>query len=348
MSSVRQIAVDKEDTSYRFGRPHSMTPARAGPRVVFARVARPHRELERRAAAMSSAGAHRRATVLVGDVHGHRAKLVSLFENLEREIGAERLSTSRVVFLGDLVDRGPETSGVLDFIASLPAVHPSMEVRILGGNHDLGMATFCSLWRVDGGMPPPEGYVARRKEPPLWVDATDKNEHARMHLQGRRWGAFEAGTRNAFDSEATFASFGVDPGDPRRREALLSSLPESHAVLLSSLEFVVELDDVEDDMHPEANKLIAVHAGLELERPIPEQLEALRERVIQQRWIEALQGRTNVGRPANVGVNVLVASGHHGILKTDGKWLVVDECAGLDERQLAAVVLPERAVVKSH
>lgn len=52
----------------------------------------------------SDAGA---AVVLVGDVHGHLAKLESLWTELEAELGPERFSTARFIFLGDFCDRGP-------------------------------------------------------------------------------------------------------------------------------------------------------------------------------------------------------------------------------------------------
>jgi hypothetical protein len=43
--------------------------------------------------------------------------------------------------------------------------------------------------------------------------------------------------------------------------------------------------------------------------------------------------------------NVLVVSGHHGFVKLDKNRIIVDGCAGHEDRPLTAVVLPERALV---
>lgn len=52
----------------------------------------------------------------------------------------------------------------------------------------------------------------------------------------------------------------VPAGD---RAGLLAAMPEAHKALLSSLEFVVEIDGVTDRTNPEITRIIAVHAGLE-------------------------------------------------------------------------------------
>lgn len=311
--------------------------------------------------------AMRGAVVLVGDVHGHSDKLRSLWRELEKELGSARFRCARVILLGDLCDRGPDTAGVLSFLASdVPEGYPEMEVRLLAGNHDLGLVTFLNLIPVQGGDAL-RGYDARRPEPPLWEDTQGAEgegkaeragaalAHVGMHLQGRRWGArVRAGTRtsgpevttNAFESEPTFASYGVETGD---REGLLAAMPDSHKQLLASLEFVVEMDGVTDDQHPEVTKLIAVHAGLVSSQPVREQVASLRAKTVDRQWVEALQGRANVFNlpDSDLPSDVLVASGHHGVLKLDGRRLIVDSCAGRAERPLKAVVLPERLIVES-
>lgn len=174
---------------------------------------------------------------------------------------------------------------------------------MLAGNHDLGLVTFLNLISTQGGDAP-SGYAARRPEPPLWEEDVTGGDnegngeavgaHVGMHLQGRRWGASARAstststsasadvTTNAFESEATFASYGVAPGD---RAGLLAAMPAAHKALLASLEFVVELDGVTDHQHPEVTRLVAVHAGLQSARPVREQLAALRARTVDRQWV---------------------------------------------------------------
>ena len=283
-----------------------------------------------------------RTIVLVGDVHGHATKLRRLFRNLRTRLGSKRLDKATVVFLGDLCDRGPDTKGVFDFIASeLPEKHPVMDVRVLAGNHDFAMG--CFVRATVGGVAADDWTNSRRPEPPLWRD--DRGDtHVNMHLQGRRWGGSAEDSANAFESERTFSSYGVNHGD---RDGLLAALPEKHKALLASMEFMVEIDGVSDDENPKVDALIAIHAGLESDVPLNEQLVALRTKVETAQWVEGLQGRANV-LPVHPELpeNVLAVSGHHGFVKLEKNRIIVDGCAGHEDRPLTAVVLPERAVVE--
>ena len=49
---------------------------------------------------------------VIGDVHGCLAELTSLVESLPLEQG------DTVVFLGDYIDRGPNSRGVIDYLHS--------------------------------------------------------------------------------------------------------------------------------------------------------------------------------------------------------------------------------------
>ncbi|ALE17273.1 serine /threonine protein phosphatase [Altererythrobacter epoxidivorans] len=70
---------------------------------------------------------------VVGDIHGR----LDLFEALANAIEADDRerghAKSTVVLLGDLVDRGPESAGVLSFARDWQTRRP---VRILAGNHE--------------------------------------------------------------------------------------------------------------------------------------------------------------------------------------------------------------------
>ena len=48
--------------------------------------------------------------IFVGDVHGHYAGLMSLFEAVAPD------SADQVYFVGDLIDRGPQSSQVVDYV----------------------------------------------------------------------------------------------------------------------------------------------------------------------------------------------------------------------------------------
>lgn len=62
---------------------------------------------------------------VVGDIHGHSIALKSILDRIQLNWN------DRITFLGDYVDRGPDSKGVLDLIMTLPC-----QVDALMGNHE--------------------------------------------------------------------------------------------------------------------------------------------------------------------------------------------------------------------
>ena len=78
-------------------------------------------------------------TWIIPDVHGCVATLKLM---VEQQIKPEK--TDRVIFLGDYIDRGPDSKGVIDFIMQLQA--EGYNITALKGNHE----DFCvKAWEAD-------------------------------------------------------------------------------------------------------------------------------------------------------------------------------------------------------
>jgi serine/threonine protein phosphatase 1 len=75
-------------------------------------------------------------TFVVGDIHGRCAQLLGLIDMLPREP-----STDRLVFLGDLIDRGPDVPGVVEHVVGLCKDNPE-RVICLRGNHEQMLLDF--------------------------------------------------------------------------------------------------------------------------------------------------------------------------------------------------------------
>ncbi|MGE0707766.1 MAG: metallophosphoesterase family protein [Planctomycetota bacterium] len=71
------------------------------------------------------------ATYAVGDIHGELVALEEVLAQVEPLL----VPGDTLVFLGDYVDRGPDSRGVLERIAGLRA-HPPCRVEALLGNHE--------------------------------------------------------------------------------------------------------------------------------------------------------------------------------------------------------------------
>jgi len=84
----------------------------------------------------------------IGDVHGR----LDLLQKMHDAIAAETRGRDwRIVHLGDYVDRGPESAGVIDLLADRMAADG--RVISLAGNHDLGFLDFLAV-------PEPAGLFA--------------------------------------------------------------------------------------------------------------------------------------------------------------------------------------------
>lgn len=69
----------------------------------------------------------------VGDIHGRRDLFAQMIEAIEADIDAAGEVDCQVILLGDLVDRGPDSAGVLKLARKW---RKRRKVRILWGNHE--------------------------------------------------------------------------------------------------------------------------------------------------------------------------------------------------------------------
>lgn len=74
----------------------------------------------------------------IGDVHGCHAELAALLEAV-RTLAQEDRKTNRLIYLGDLIDRGPDTIGVLGLWAEGPQARGVDRVDRVIGNHEIMM-----------------------------------------------------------------------------------------------------------------------------------------------------------------------------------------------------------------
>ena len=176
---------------------------------------------------------------VIGDVHGQTEKLDGLLEQLrDREDYHERW----IVFIGDLVDRGPDPKGTLERVTDLFAEHSN--TAAVTGDHEFVMARALGL--------------TKSAEPSKWSEEWLANYH----------------------SESTFESFDVPFGDldalretlPEHHVELITELPWSiehrkylfvHAGLAPDLSFGRQLRSLRsrDAAEPEPVWLFSQNCG---------------------------------------------------------------------------------------
>ncbi len=90
----------------------------------------------------------------VGDLHGRLDLLERMLSAIAARAGAV---APRIVFAGDMVDRGPDSAGILRRLHAMNRAAPD-KVICLMGNHERMMLDFlqapaanCALWLSNGG-----------------------------------------------------------------------------------------------------------------------------------------------------------------------------------------------------
>ncbi len=91
---------------------------------------------------------------VIGDVHGRRDLLGRLLSRVDAEA-----PDAHIVMVGDLVDRGPDSRGVIDLLAARPAI------TVLRGNHEDMLLRFLDApaqegprWLYNGGVQTCESF----------------------------------------------------------------------------------------------------------------------------------------------------------------------------------------------
>jgi serine/threonine protein phosphatase 1 len=92
---------------------------------------------------------------IVGDIHGRSDLLDRIVDEIHRDIDEHDQRECLTITLGDYVDRGPDSRGVLDRLSRNP--FPTNYVA-LKGNHEVLFETFlhgrpgADIWRQQGGL----------------------------------------------------------------------------------------------------------------------------------------------------------------------------------------------------
>ncbi len=134
----------------------------------------------------------------IGDIHGQLDLLKDAHERIFRDGGRDAV----IAHVGDLIDRGPDSRGVVEYLSlGRTAGRPWIVMR---GNHDRFLPNFLRQpdW-IDPGL----------SSPRHWID------------------------HPGLGADATLASYGVDIGLPRDRlhAEAVRAVPAAHAEFLSSL-----------------------------------------------------------------------------------------------------------------
>lgn len=147
----------------------------------------------------------------IGDVHGRLDLLTRMHAVIANALERDRPADWRIIHLGDYVDRGPDSKGVIDFLIEAKRRDPRH--LMLAGNHDVGFLDFLA-------KPDPDGLFMR-------YGGVETAQSYRVALLNDRSG------RSA-GAEQDFAS---------SHAALVEAVLPSHVEFLRSLAFSATFGD---------------------------------------------------------------------------------------------------------
>ena len=152
----------------------------------------------------------------VGDIHGARALLEEIQALIAADLARRRPARAVVVYLGDYVDRGPDSRGVIDRLIDAPVA--GAEPVHLRGNHEALLLDFLDapatgrLWLANGGMATLRGYGVA---PPAAGDAAAlaaARDALRRAIPPRHRAFLEALPARHVEGGYCFVHAGIRPG----------------------------------------------------------------------------------------------------------------------------------------
>lgn len=181
----------------------------------------------------------------IGDIHGYPDALETMLAKIHTDIKEKPIEKPVIVFLGDYVDRGPDSNGVLDCLVREKTLEAQDGIKrvFLTGNHDLALSGFVKN-PVGGHFSP---YTIAALQNGLMETLDSYGVPCRL-------------TRDASTHSVRFnnSNYIIDPPAlEAARQALLEIMPQSHQDFLASTQFSYTNGDY-----------MFVHAGVDPQKPL--------------------------------------------------------------------------------
>jgi serine/threonine protein phosphatase 1 len=170
--------------------------------------------------AQSAAVPAGRRVYAIGDIHGRSDLLDRLLGLIHRDLGGYK-GTPTLIFIGDYVDRGSDSRGVIDILLDVATRFPA---HFLRGNHDQAMLDFATNphsftgWRNLGGAETLLSYGVR---PPTGSDGlalSDARARFNQAVPPAHWRLLRELESAVEVGDYFFTHAGVRPGVPLDRQ----------------------------------------------------------------------------------------------------------------------------------
>jgi serine/threonine protein phosphatase 1 len=144
-------------------------------------------------------------TYAIGDIHGHLDLLRRVHDRIA--LDQDRYGVAPVVHIGDLVDRGPDSAGVIEYLRS--GIRAGQDWVVIKGNHDKLFTGFL--------------------DDPAWLDPGLRPDMSWLHPRIGGAATLAAyGIRHAADRPIPHVHAAATAGVPPEHREFLTALPTSH------------------------------------------------------------------------------------------------------------------------
>ena len=153
----------------------------------------------------------------VGDIHGRADLLAAVFERIDDDLKSRPIADAVQVFLGDYIDRGPNSREVIDLLIARRKGHTVVPLK---GNHEdyplrfLSKPALLSEWKNVGGL---NTILSYGVTPPRRLDPQSQHRLATAlgHSMPDSHRRFLEGLALSFScGDFFFVHAGVRPGVP--------------------------------------------------------------------------------------------------------------------------------------
>jgi serine/threonine protein phosphatase 1 len=151
----------------------------------------------------------------VGDPHGCVERLVALHDRIAEHAASSPPARIMIVHLGDYVDRGPDSAGVVELLRAPPVIRGAATVNLIGNHEQMMLAALdpraeqevMGFWLDNGGAATLESYGADPRNVRSWAAVPQRD----LDFLGRLRPSLEIGGY-------FFAHAGVRPEVPLDRQ----------------------------------------------------------------------------------------------------------------------------------
>lgn len=244
--------------------------------------------------------------IFIGDIHGEYTKLKDLLEDLHIQPEDE------LIFLGDYIDRGKDSKGVLEILRKLKEKLPN--VRLLWGNHELHL------------------YEWLTENNPVYIETTEGISTLR-NLVGGKVHFSDSGVLYGIpgDSDVKEEDIGFLTGHISRdyTKGVRNITKEVKEEVLETYQWLFDCMESEAD-YPEQ---VAVHGGLNFTKPDPIKDTSLFQKVNMRMFVS--------GSPLDKPIIIGHTPQKDITVTSDGKMVVIDTGCGSGGELSALIYYPE-------